>query len=240
MSVAADKSRVIATARSQLGYVERPVNRTKYGDWYGMDGVPWCAIWVSWVFWHAGHPLPRITTAKGFAFVPEIVRYGRETGTWHLGVKGVTPGDIAVWQFASGPDRPNHVSLVAERGLLSDGRLHSLDGNSNTAGSRTGGGVVELFRRTGFLGYVRVTDKNPPRPTPPQETAVTAARAPIHYRLDQPGDPQHGRIELIGDFDRRWIPPAEWNLHLYLGGAPARNVNRQVWDALASNKRLVG
>jgi hypothetical protein len=239
MTIVADKAQVIATARSTLGYVEKPVNRTRFGVWYGMDGVPWCAIWLSWVFWHSGNPLPRITTAKGFAYVPEVVRYGQETDTWRRGAEGIAPGDIAVWWFPGGPDRPNHVSIVAERGLLPDGRIHTLDGNSNVAGSRTGGGVVELHRRTGFHGYVRVTPKTPTPPAGGQEDD-DMAREPKHYRLEQKGHPQHGRIELIGDFDRRHIPPHEWALHTWLKGPPAQNVNLDGWLALTSNKRRIG
>ena len=35
-------------ALSQVGYKESKNNMTKYGKWYGMDGQPWCAMFVSW------------------------------------------------------------------------------------------------------------------------------------------------------------------------------------------------
>ena len=237
--IVADKAAVIRTARSQLGYAESPSgsNRTKYGQWYGMDGVAWCAIFVSWCFWHSGNPLPRVTTAKGYAYVPEIVRYGQESGTWHSGLRDVAPGDILVWKFATGPNRPNHTSICGEKGLLPDGRVHSLDGNSNSGGSRTGGMVAELYRRTGAYGYVRVTPKNTTPAPPPQESDDMAA--PKHIRLDSPGNPFHGRIELVGDFHRRWIPPEEWRLHIFLGGKAAQNVNLDGWNALTSNKQVI-
>lgn len=48
----------IETALTQLGYEESPrgSNRTKYGQWYGFNGVPWCAIFESWCFAHSEHP----------------------------------------------------------------------------------------------------------------------------------------------------------------------------------------
>lgn len=44
----------IKVARSQLGYKEQPENLNKYGKWYGMNGVAWCAIFVSWCAQQAG------------------------------------------------------------------------------------------------------------------------------------------------------------------------------------------
>lgn len=31
-------------------------NQTKYNAWYGMNHVPWAAIFVSYCFYHAGLP----------------------------------------------------------------------------------------------------------------------------------------------------------------------------------------
>lgn len=153
---------VIATGRSQLGQSERPSNsnRQQYGDWYGMNGVAWCAIWVSWVFWHAGYGLPNsIRSAKGFAYCPDIVTWAQKNGTWRrAGSYRPKRGDIILFSF--GGKRADHVGIV--QGVLPDGRIHTLEGNSNAGGSRTGGSVVELYRRTGILGYVVVEDIQKP------------------------------------------------------------------------------
>lgn len=36
-------SKVVEVAKSQIGVTENPVNsnKTKYGKWFGWDGVPW-------------------------------------------------------------------------------------------------------------------------------------------------------------------------------------------------------
>ena len=51
---------VLEAARGELGNTERPAgsNRTKYGEWYGLDGQPWCMMFVQWCFAQAGTPLP--------------------------------------------------------------------------------------------------------------------------------------------------------------------------------------
>lgn len=40
--------RFLDVALSQVGYKETGNNKTKYGAWYGMNGQPWCAMFVSW------------------------------------------------------------------------------------------------------------------------------------------------------------------------------------------------
>ena len=46
MGVSAKK--ILDTALAELGYRESPFgsNRTKYGQWYGLDGQPWCVMFV--------------------------------------------------------------------------------------------------------------------------------------------------------------------------------------------------
>ena len=46
--------RLIKVAESQLGYRENGDNGTKYGEWYGLPGEAWCAMFVSWCANRAG------------------------------------------------------------------------------------------------------------------------------------------------------------------------------------------
>lgn len=39
---------IIEVAKAELGTTETGSNMTKYGEWYGTNGVTWCAIFVSW------------------------------------------------------------------------------------------------------------------------------------------------------------------------------------------------
>lgn len=48
-----DPTRALNVALSQLGVTETGNNKTKYGEWYGMDGNAWCAMFVSWCFHQA-------------------------------------------------------------------------------------------------------------------------------------------------------------------------------------------
>src|SRR4030095_3678525 len=55
-------ARIVSVATAEIGYKESPIgsNNTKYGEWFGMNGVSWSAIFVSWVYDRAGQPLPPI------------------------------------------------------------------------------------------------------------------------------------------------------------------------------------
>lgn len=54
---ASGKARDIASiAEREVGNGENGKNRTKYGAWYGMNGQPWCAMFVSWCANQAGVP----------------------------------------------------------------------------------------------------------------------------------------------------------------------------------------
>ena len=50
------RENMLTIAESQLGYRETAENYTKYGKWYGMDGQPWCAMFVSWCARMSGGP----------------------------------------------------------------------------------------------------------------------------------------------------------------------------------------
>lgn len=62
-------NRIVEIASAEIGQKEQPENsnETKYGEWFGLNGVAWCGIFVSWVYAMAGRQLPKIGFTKGFA-----------------------------------------------------------------------------------------------------------------------------------------------------------------------------
>jgi len=36
-----NRHQIVTIAKEQIGTTEVPVNKTKYGKWYGLDGQPW-------------------------------------------------------------------------------------------------------------------------------------------------------------------------------------------------------
>lgn len=140
--------RALAEAISHIGLVERPVNLTPFGEWFGVDGVPWCNIFVSYCF-RVG---AQVTLCAGFdgagvhrkgcAYVPTTEAWLRATGQW-VGRATPLPGDIAIfnWDTAGVPE---HIGIV-ER-ALGGGKFQSIEGNTSLANDSNGGAVMRRVR----------------------------------------------------------------------------------------------
>jgi uncharacterized Zn-binding protein involved in type VI secretion len=139
-AITADK--VLAVARKERGTIEAPVNRQKYGAWYGANGVYWCAQFVSWVFAHAGMPLIHYEGCSDGAAHFQSGAWG----TWHGGSGAhAEPGDVVFYDFP-GEARYDHTGIVVED---HGSYLTTIEGNTSpqSGGSQSnGGGVYQKTR----------------------------------------------------------------------------------------------
>ena len=137
--------RVVQLAQGEVGTRESGNNLQKYGRWYGMNGQPWCAMFVSWVFAKAGKPLPPIQSGKGFAYVPTAVEAFRKRGMLHQRPR---VGDI--WLVKGGAYPAGHTGIVVK--VEPDGDFWTVEGNASDA-------VRKVFHRkgeAGLRGFARV------------------------------------------------------------------------------------
>jgi hypothetical protein len=138
--------RALAEALRHVGVKESPPgsNRTMFGRWFGVDGVPWCAIFASYCFdvgagvvlcrgWHGAG-----VGKRGVAYVPTLSAWLRATGRL---VEEPRPGDLAVYDWDGGG--PDHVGIVVRR--LEAGRFEAVEGNTAVGDDSDGG---EVMRRT--------------------------------------------------------------------------------------------
>ena len=144
-------SKVIEVARGELGQTENPAgsNLTKYGFWYGVDGVPWCVIFLCWVFEQAGERMAFFGGGKT-ASCSILLRWYKEQGLT-VPVSEVQPADIFLLNF-NGKGTPDHCGLVVETHWHQDGTLDyivTIEGNttSGDALNQDNGGCVALKRR---------------------------------------------------------------------------------------------
>jgi hypothetical protein len=152
----------LAEARRQLGYREEPPgsNRTIFGRWFGLDGVPWCAIFVSYCFdVGAGVVLGGGRSyTRGIASVPALRAWLEETGRWRgraqpPGAGPCLPGDLVLYDWDGGV--PDHVGIV-ER-VPAPGRLVAIEGNTAIGNDSDGGQVLRRERPTSDVaGYGRL------------------------------------------------------------------------------------
>lgn len=145
-------SDVLQIATGEIGTVESPINLNMYGKWYGMDGVQWCAIFVSYCFYKAGLPLPA-TEAKGFAYCPSGVEWFRSKGQFFDEPK---VGDVVFFDWHKDTDESDawHVGIVES--VNANGSITSIEGNTDNQGGGNGGEVMSRQRFPGvWYGFGR-------------------------------------------------------------------------------------
>ena len=163
---------VLRVAASQLGVREKGRNINDYGEWFGANGVLWCAEFVSWVFAHAGHALPISIGAgkgtSGFAYC----QYGRDEAYKRRELfSRPRPGDV-FFHFRRGDRGPGHTGIVVD--VLPDGRVVTIEGNAGVRSGRDGGGVVKQTRSLAYsrgLTFWRVLPPSPDDERGPDDLA---------------------------------------------------------------------
>ncbi len=163
---------VLRVAASQLGVRERGRNFNDYGEWFGANGVFWCAEFVSWAFAHAGHPLPISIGAGKGASGYAYCQYGRDAA-YKRGelFSRPRPGDV-FFHFRHGDRGPGHTGIVVD--VLPDGRVVTIEGNAGPRSGRDGGGVVKQTRSLAYsrgLTFWRVLPPSPDDDRGPDDLA---------------------------------------------------------------------
>lgn len=125
----------LGLARSKLHYEEGPRdNETPFGAWAGTNFQAWCQAFASWVLDQVGLGIGKV------AYVPTAVGLFKATDRLFA-----TPqrGDLFFLWFPS-KSRYAHVGFVDR---VDGDWIVTLEGNSNSGGSRTGGMVVSNRRK---------------------------------------------------------------------------------------------
>ena len=141
---------ILRVARGELGVRESPAgsNLTKYGAWYGMNGEPWCVMFVQWVFDRAGAgALLPVKTASCSA----LMTAAKKAGSWIT--SGYQPGDVVIYDFPGTAWRTDHCGIVEEAGA---NYIVAIEGNTGTGNDSNGGQVQRRTRSVEvILGAVR-------------------------------------------------------------------------------------
>jgi len=151
---------MLATAVKELGYTETPVNYTKYGKWYGLDGMAWCAMFMSW----CANQVNALDIIPKHAYTPVGAKWFFDRKQW-----GTTPRVGALVYFAFyGPRYQgrwkgiHHVGIVES--IRADGRVVCIEGNVSDKVTR----VVRAPSGIAGYGYPAYTVP----PAPPKEDTV--------------------------------------------------------------------
>lgn len=142
----ANAEELLRVARGELGTKESPAdsNLQKYGEWYGMNGEPWCAMFVSWCFDQIG----ALDLIGGkFAYCPYGVETAKKMGIWLDREEKPQPGDVVFYSNAS---EACHVGIVTQRNGTES--VSTIEGNTSTSSNDNGGAVMERTRGYGAVG----------------------------------------------------------------------------------------
>lgn len=146
--------RALAEALKHVGEKERPAgsNRTPFGTWFGVNGVPWCNIFVSYCFKAGANTViaPGFRGAgcypNGCTYVPTTEAWLRATGQW-VGRSAPRAGDIAIYNWDGGV--PDHIGIV--EAYLGGGKFNAIEGNTAIGNDSNGG---EVMRRLRYISQV--------------------------------------------------------------------------------------
>lgn len=143
---------VLTIAYDEVGYVEKPVNITKYGAFFKSNPAQWCGLFVMWVMAQAKQKFPNT------AYTPNGVVAFRNMGAF-ITKGNPEPGDIVYFDFPDDIHRVSHVGICVK--TRSNGNVLTIEGN--TTGSKLGkkdernGGEVAIKerRRVDIVGWGR-------------------------------------------------------------------------------------
>ena len=143
---------IIRIAEKEIGTGEKPLNsnKTKYGKWFGFDGVAWCGMFVSWCYTQAGFPLPKIGFTKGFAGCQTAVAYFKKNDQI---TTEPTAGDIVFFDW-NADGRYDHTGLFVK--WIDENFFETIEGNTSVANDSNGGNVMVRKRNKKNAIFVNV------------------------------------------------------------------------------------
>lgn len=157
---------VLLAAGQEIGNHEDPAgsNLQKYGQWYGFNGVPWCAMFVAWCFAHpslaGGSRGVDIRSVLGgsVAYTPHFAARALAAGWARVQPSDARNGDVVFFDFADNVPRIQHVGFV----LANDNRIgggHSpslltIEGNTSGGNDANGGQVQQRTRSYSCVALV--------------------------------------------------------------------------------------
>jgi hypothetical protein len=139
---------IVTIAQGEVGQSEQPPGSNDspriamYRQATAGSGVgPWCAYFTSWAARQAGMPLG--DGGQGFGSVDALYAWAQRTGRAQPNGPGVVPrpGDLIVFH--------EHIGIV--EGVLPDGRIQTIEGNSSDRVSRNQHAASDA------VGYVRMS-----------------------------------------------------------------------------------
>lgn len=144
-----------------IGYEEEGRNLTVFGEWYGLNGQPWCAMFNTYQYEVGAASVhkdsPSFVRGSKYAYVPYIVADARAGRNGLSVTNSPLPGDLVCYDW--GRD-----GLFDHTGLFEAGTAFSwtaIEGNTSLANQSNGGAVMRRSRKANDANVVFVRVKEP-------------------------------------------------------------------------------
>lgn len=180
---------VLAVASKEVGYSRwtDPLAGTKYGRWYakkvnvpyfGTSGVPYCAMFVTWVLAQAG------LKVAGFpsAYCPDILNACKKAGLVLADKRKAQAGDIVLFDWDGGV--VDHIGIV-ERNY--GNYVQTIEGNTSSGNSGSQGNSGLVARRTRSWNVIKAVIRPQYKQTQPQPTLKKAEVKMFTFRVNNEG-----------------------------------------------------
>lgn len=193
---------VLDAARAEIGYnrYNDPETGTKYGRWYaslvgnsyyGANGVPYCAMFVSWVMNKVGASCAGVPGA----YCPTMLNAAKNVGAVIGNKQSCVAGDVAYFNWDGGV--VDHVGFI-EKNMGS--YAQTIEGNTSSSSNANGGQVARRTRAWSCIeAVVRPSYNGKPSSVSTPSANVSSATS--------------GKI----DEDGQWGPATTTRLQQYLG-----------------------
>lgn len=131
---------ILKVAENEIGTKESPANsnKQKYGVAYGLNGAPWCVIFIWYIFREAGASSLFYDGGK-VASCSSVMSFAQKKKQWVT--SGYQPGDLVIFDFPNTGAETDHIGIVKK---VSNKVLITIEGNTSPddKGSQSNGGMV--------------------------------------------------------------------------------------------------
>lgn len=151
----------INEAKIYVGIKESPANSNnqQFGSWYGMNGVPWCAIFVCYVDQHSQKPQPATFVRNSrYSYVPYMVTDARNGRCGLSQTNSPEPGDITAYDWEK-DGTFDHCGIF--EGFTDGSRktFTAIEGNTSIDSNSDGGQVMRRTRNNdATVRFLRVAE----------------------------------------------------------------------------------
>ena len=149
----------LAKARSYIGVKENPAgsNKTVFGDWYGMNGQPWCAMFVTYCDQLSGRKSQAFKQGSRYAYVPYVLTDAQNGAHGLHGTSSPKPGDLVIYNWDG--NEPDHIGIFEGWVSGSKTQFTAIEGNTSVDNNSNGGQTMRRTRTANNqVTFVRVAE----------------------------------------------------------------------------------